>query len=186
MRLPFPPTRCAAATAALLLAACDLGPGYDPAPGETGMRAVVATRHERASTRPAPSGTASSGTVAHHAPLVDDDGQPMPSLPAAMPRGEVASTRLYATPPQAQALADALGRQAIVLDADACSATADVGACALRSVSTRHAKGTSGEAVAVLVHSIDDARAQKAVDRLRLAGYGRAWVVRAAPDDGAP
>jgi hypothetical protein len=181
MRLDFSLPQCAAATAALLLAACDLGPGYDPTPGETGMHAVVAPRHERTTTHPA-----SSGTVAQHAPLVDDEGQPMPSLPAAMPRGEVASTRLYATPAQAQALADALGRQAIVFAADACGAAADVGACALRSVSTRRANGTSGEAVAVLVHSNDDARAQKAVDTLRLAGYGRAWVVRTAPDDRAP
>ncbi len=179
-----------AAVAARTLAGCDVGPGYEPAPGETSSPYPAFVTRGAVTTA-----SAQASSSADASPLLDDDGEPMPSQPAALPPGAkgTGAQRLYATPGQAHALARAPGSIAIHVDLERCGASirqaavdaggpADAGACAMRALSAHPRPGLRGDR-ALLVHADDLARAEAAVDRLRSAGWRRVWVVNDASGD---
>jgi hypothetical protein len=118
---------------------------------------------------------ASGSTATAATPLLDDDGQLMPS--AVVPADARARTRAghYATPEQAQALKRALGDRVLEVDVD----TAGGGdpELAVGIAWGVQAAEELGNAAPVLVHASDPRLAADAAERLALAGHQRVIVV---------
>lgn len=146
---------------ATLLAAC--GAGTDPAANEAGRARPMAD-------------------TPVIAPLLDDEGRPMATDPAAVPADPLARTRsaLYATPAQAAQLEETLGRGVIrVVVEPGADATAAVQAAAATAGHVRAAQGLPDDAP-VLVHGRDPRLAALAVQALETMGFDRVFLVGAA------
>lgn len=118
---------------------------------------------------------ARSHTAAAATPLLDDEGQLMPTL--VVPADAWVRTRAghYATPEQAQALQRALGAQMLDVDVD----TAGGGNPELAVQIAWGVQAAEGldSAAPVLVHASDPRLAADAAERLSLAGHQRVIVV---------
>jgi hypothetical protein len=118
-----------------------------------------------------------SAAIAVEAPLLDDEGQPTPTQPAALPADPGARTRStgYATPTQAAALERALGADVLSTEVGCCGAEgADL---AVLMVYGDQAARDLPNSTPVLVRGADPRLAATVAQRLADAGFSRVWLV---------
>jgi len=110
-------------------------------------------------------------------PLLDENGNPMPSVPDAEPDDPGAQTRSrrYATAAQAEQLLHVMGARAVRIDAGCCGADAvDVAVHVVRGV--RAIEDLDADAP-VMVHGTDQRLAATLANRLDEEGMKRVWLV---------
>lgn len=121
--------------------------------------------------------TQSRAAVAVEAPLLDNEGQPTPTQPAALPADAGARTRStgYATPGQAAALEQALRGDVLNAQVDCCGAgAADLAVLTLYSNQAARDLPTT---TPVLVRGVDQRLVATVAQRLADSGYSRVWMV---------
>ena len=131
--------------------------------------------------RPVGEAAAAAGTTLAAAlvlqPLLDDDGHPMPSDPAAQPNDPGAQTRSqrYAINAQAEQLLHAMGERAVRVEAGCCGADAvDVAVGVVKGVLWQNALDADAP---VMVYGADPRVASTIANRLGDEGMTRVWVV---------
>ena len=145
--MPYPPTRRLGAAIVLAIG--------------IGVAACGGGGSDEASLQPAAAST-----------LLDDDGLPMPSDPAAVPPGgDPRAWPRHATAAQAKELRRALGPAATVIEV-ACCGDAVIDAAIAGAVQNGDAPP-----LAVLLEGVDRAAAMEAATRLHASGLERVWVV---------
>lgn len=110
-------------------------------------------------------------------PLLDDQGQPTPSMPSAVPKDSGAHTRggHYATALQAQALEAALGERALRVNVECCGIeAADLAVMVAWGLQAAHDLDLHAP---VLVRGADQRLAASVVNRMNEAGHTHVWLV---------
>lgn len=109
--------------------------------------------------------------------LVDDDGQPMPSVASALPADPAARTRAgrYASARQAAEFERALGDGVLRVQVDCCGAVALEQAIGIAH--GQQAAQDLPDSAPVLVRGADLRLAALAADRLAEAGHANVWLV---------
>ena len=116
-------------------------------------------------------------TTAVEAPLLDNEGRPTATQPAALPADAGARTRStgYATPTQAAALEKALGTDVLSTEVGCCGAEA-VDRAVLMVYGSQAARGLPNS-TPVLVRGAEARLAATVAQRLADAGFSRVWLV---------